>query len=111
MVCHGFEISSTKEFANQDTLLHLGVRQGNVETMKFILGFPIEIDTQNKFGETALHLCCGQASKPDLVSLLVMAGASTSIKNAIGDTPISLAKRCGHQDLVLLMQSSENSKS
>jgi ankyrin repeat protein len=111
MVCHGLDLNSTKDFPNAETLLHLAVRIGTVEAMKFILGFQVELDIQNKYGETPLHLCCGQTPKPDLARMLIIAGASTSLKNALGDTPISLAKRCGHQELVLLLQSSENAQS
>jgi len=38
---------------------------------------------------------------------LILYGASTVIKNALGDTPATLAKRCGHHELVLLFGASE----
>ena len=63
---------------------------------------------RNANGESALHLCCGQAANPDLAKFLVMCGASAHAKNALGDTPLTLAARFGHTDLVLLLNSSES---
>ena len=40
-----------------------------------------------------------------------MSGASTAIKNALGDTPVTLAKRCGNQELAMLLSTSEQSQS
>lgn len=62
---------------------------------------------QNSNKETALHLCCGKEPQADLAKMLVLCGASTEIKNALGDTPVSLAKRCGNHDLALLLSSSQ----
>ena len=39
----------------------------------------------------------------ELARYLVLNGASTNLKIALGDTPESLAKRCGHHDLALLL--------
>ena len=49
----------------------------------------MNIDIQNKFGETPLHICSGQNKNLDLVKLLIMKGANSSIKNQLGDSPLS----------------------
>ena len=36
-----------------------------------------------------------------MAKLLVLNGASLQVKNLLGDTPISLAKRNGHTDLAM----------
>lgn len=41
----------------------------------------MNIDLQNKFGETALHICSGQNKNMELAKLLIMKGANSSIKN------------------------------
>ena len=43
-----------------------------------------------------------------MAKFLVLSGVSTTVKNALGDTPITLAKRCGHHELALLLNTSEN---
>ena len=61
------------------------------------------MDIQNKNGETALHLCCGKDPVPELVKLLVLKGASPMVKNALGDSAVSLASRFGHHELYMLL--------
>ncbi len=65
------------------------------------------IDMVNKNGETALHLCCGKQPNHEFAKALVMAGASLQIKNALGETPITLAKRFGNHDLTNLFLQQE----
>jgi len=55
----------------------------------------------NRNGETALHLCAGKTPNAEVAKLLIMNGASPNVKNALGETPTSLAKRCGNHDLVI----------
>ena len=52
----------------------------------------MNIDKQNKFGETALHICSGQNKSLELAKLLIMKGANPNIKNTIGDSPNSKYK-------------------
>lgn len=58
----------------------------------------------NKHGETALHLCSGKQLNEELAKVLLIKGASASMKNSIGDTPLKLAQRCGHMELAMLFQ-------
>jgi len=51
-----------------------------------------------------LHLVSGKTLRLELANLLVLSGASPSIKNALGDTPLMVAQRCGHHELVLILQ-------
>jgi len=69
-----------------------------------------DFNVRNANGESALHICCSQSPNPDLAKFLVMCGASVHAKNALGDTPLTLASRFGHTDLVLLLNSSENTQ-
>jgi len=41
----------------------------------------MNIDMQNKFGESALHVCSGQSGNLELAKLLIMNGASFTVKN------------------------------
>ena len=62
------------------------------------------IDAKSKNGETALHLVSGKTPNFELANFLVLSGASPLVKNAIGDSPLTQAKRCGHHELALILQ-------
>lgn len=38
-----------------------------------------------------------------MARLLMLNGASAQVKNALGETPMSLAKRCGNHELAMLL--------
>jgi ankyrin repeat protein len=57
----------------------------------------------NRNGESALHLCVGKQPNVEMARLLMMNGASALVKNALGETPMSTAKRCGNHELVMLL--------
>jgi ankyrin repeat protein len=96
MIKHGLEVNQFNDSELQDSLLHIAVRNNSDGTVKFLIDKGINVDLRNKNGESALHLCCGSTSKPQIAELLVLLGASTGVKNLIGDTPVTLAQRCGH---------------
>lgn len=58
----------------------------------------LNIDLQNKNGETVLHLCCKQTTdNKDMLQvvkyLMLKCSADVHKKNNIGDSPLELAKR------------------
>ena len=108
---HGADILSFKDAANFDnSLLHHAAKTNNMQLIKFLKGMKdTDLDVRNANGETALHLCCGQTPNEELAKFLVLCGASTQVKNALGDTPVTLATRFGHTDLALLLNTSESS--
>ena len=95
---HGADLLSFRDHDNHDnSLLHFAVKSDNIQLLKFLRCLEDKaLDTKNANGETALHLCCGQQPNEELARFLVNSGASTSIKNALGDTPVTLATRFGH---------------
>ena len=61
------------------------------------------IDKTNRNGETSLHLCTGKQPNLEIAKLLLMNGSSPHLKNAIGETPLSLAKRFANHDMTLCL--------
>ena len=105
---HGADIIGFVDEENQrNTLLHVAVKDENRELIGFLKTLNVDFDAENSNGETALHLCCGQTPNEELAKFLVMAGASTGVKNALGDTAIALAKRCGNTELALMLNTSD----
>ena len=107
---HGAELFNFRDNENQgNSLLHYAVKTNNLQLIKFLKGLQhADLDVKNSNGETALHLCCGQQPNPELAKFLVMCGASIQAKNALGDTPVSLATLFGNTELALLLNTSES---
>ena len=105
---HGADVFSARVSDGGLSLMHLAVKlspEKASELITFVQTHPTgNIDVQNSNGETALHLCVGRDLHPEMARLLVMHGANCQVKNALGETPMSVAQRNGHHDLVMLMR-------
>ncbi|KAK2053342.1 ankyrin, partial [Colletotrichum caudatum] len=80
-----------------DSALHYAAREGIVKMAQFLIGHQAEndmraanINLQNEFGETALHLAV-RSGEVEMVHLLLRHGANTSIQNERGDAAIHVA--------------------
>ena len=108
MTLHGADIWNFKDATNSDnTLIHYAVKTNNLPLVKFIKSQDgVDFDQRNANGQTALHLCCGETPNIELARFLVLCGSSVHAKNALGDTPMTLASRFGHTELVMLLNTS-----
>ncbi len=79
------------------TPLFAAVRSGKVETVRALLDRGVEINAQNLYGDTPLHIAArGDASgtpNSDLLKALLDGGANANLANARGDLPIHIALR------------------
>ncbi len=62
-------------------------------------------DLVNKYGDTALHMACRQGYV-EIVKLLLEYDADLNIENRFvgADTPLKLAERAGHEEIVALLK-------
>jgi ankyrin repeat protein len=67
-----------------DTCLHVASHRGNLRAVELLLEAGLDIDRQGDMGYTALHY----ASTPEMVTLLLAAGASRDVVNEFGKKPI-----------------------
>jgi ankyrin repeat protein len=67
-----------------DSCLHIAARQGNLRAVELLIKGGVDVNLQGDMGYTPLHL----ARTPEIVSVLLASGASTSIINEFGRSPI-----------------------
>jgi len=67
-----------------DTCLHIAAHRGSLRAVQLLVKAGLNPDRQGDMGHTALHY----ASTPEVVEFLLGCGASTTIKNEFGKSPI-----------------------
>jgi ankyrin repeat protein len=78
-----------------------------IETLKYLQQLGLDLNAQDKDGNTALHAAIGgRASEPIIAYLLNDAKADTTVRNAKGQTPYEFAqaKRGGAEAAVAMLQ-------
>ena len=85
---HGADINMTD--GQGWSALHLAVIRGHSDCVVSILHLATRVDLMTR-GWTSLHLAA-LTDRVDIVSLLINAGADTSLRNAQGKTPLDIAR-------------------
>jgi ankyrin repeat protein/uncharacterized caspase-like protein len=91
-----------------DSLLHLAVREGNVDTLKFLISKGADVNIKNNYGETPLQIAA-HFENAEIVIQLVSNGAEINIKDSLGVTPLHDAVYHGQVEIVkyLISQGAE----
>lgn len=114
MVEHGNDVYLTDDC--QNTLLHFAMRSLELKSMQFLLRKGLSINAQNSNGETPLHLVIGKDKKEgnyseqEVVAFAIENGSDPNLKDKLGDSALSRARRVKRQDLVLSMQEREEQR-
>ena len=86
------------------TALQYAARYNRTDVIHELLQRGADVNKRNRYdGLTALH-CSAMFNSTDAIRLLLQNGASTTIKDAVGRTPIDWARKCNYQEAVLLLQ-------
>ena len=85
---HVANLKEQLEDGSGNTLLHVSVRTGNKEIVLYLLARGLEINQQNRYGETPLHFVCGRNRDLDMVKLLVSKGGDYNIPNNLGESAL-----------------------
>lgn len=85
----GFDITIPQKDGN--TLYHLAVAKNDLNLLKKITDFGIEINTKNNEGMTALHKAALTAKDDAILKYLVAQGAKKDIKTEFDETAYDLA--------------------
>jgi len=88
---------------NGDSVLMFGVDSGNMEIVKFILGFPkVNVNSKNSAGCSAVMLA-SHYGRDGIIRILLRHGANINTCAKQGDTPLMLAVNNGHVSTVKLL--------
>ncbi|NQX82109.1 MAG: ankyrin repeat domain-containing protein [Flavobacteriaceae bacterium] len=77
---------------NGNTLYHLAIEKNNIDLLKMISSFKIDINTKNKDGITPLHKAIMTAKDDKIIKYLLSLNADISIKTDFDETVYDLAK-------------------
>ena len=86
---------------SEQSVLHVAVSYGNYEMTEWLLNNGVYVDPQNQNKNTPLHVAAN--GNIDLCTLLLTQGADPNCINKDGETPLSLAEKLTHVDVVELL--------
>ena len=91
-----------------NSLLHLAVRAGDTDIVKFLVSKGANVNIKDNYGQTPLQIAA-HTDNAEIVVQLVSNGAEINIKNSIGKTPLHDAVYQGHFQVVkyLISQGAE----
>lgn len=77
----------TYRASDGDTCLHLAAHRGNIRAVELLIKAGLDINQPGDMGYTPLHY----ASTPEVIAFLLLHGASPSIRNELGNLPLTRA--------------------
>jgi ankyrin repeat protein len=83
----------------------LAARGNHALIVRRLVALRVELDTQNKFGDTALILA-SQAGASDVVDMLLQAGAKKTLRNRDGVAAADAAAARGYDAVAARIRSS-----
>lgn len=86
----GFNIATPQKDGN--TLAHLAANKGNLELLKLVKKFNVNINAKNNEGLTALQKAVMVAKNPKIIKFLIKSGADRSVTTSFDETVYDLAK-------------------
>ncbi|XP_044215469.1 NF-kappa-B inhibitor delta isoform X1 [Thunnus albacares] len=108
----------SQEIKSNKTLLHLAVKEGNIDLVRYLLRIPLpnmkDFVNMKAHGHTALHMAAGLHGNPhqeEILRLLLGRGADPSIRNLENDQPAHLLQSGPQGEQLKLMLKKRNASS
>jgi ankyrin repeat protein len=89
----------TKDDHTQRTPLHVAVERGSLDAAAWLLARGVPADIRQWTGETPLHSAARGGASEAMLALLTGHGADVNAAAAAG-TPLTVARRAGHEEIV-----------
>jgi len=89
----GLNIATPQQDGN--TLYHLAVTKNNLDLLKKVSAYGVDINAKNKEGVTALHKAAMLSKTDDMLRFLISLGAAKEIKTEFDETAFDLATENG----------------
>lgn len=86
---NGLDITKTQE--NGNTLFHFAIAKNNINFLKLLAPFKIDVNAKNNEGNTVLHLAALQAKDTEILKYLLSIGAKKDTTTDFDETPFDLA--------------------
>ncbi|BBG59426.1 ankyrin repeat protein [Providencia rustigianii DSM 4541] len=103
---HGADVSSINRYGG--TALIPAAERGHVKTVKTLIDAGVSVNHVNNLGWTALIeaiiLGDGSDKYAQIVTLLVEGGADVNLADASGQSPLTLAKSKGYQNIIDILE-------
>lgn len=97
LVSNGACLESIDKYTN--TILHVAAKSGSKEMIQFIIANSKQnIDTQNDFGQTPLHIAA-EAQRDEIIKLLVLKQADIKLNNCYGNNTLHYIASYGSSEL------------
>ena len=93
------------------TALHRSAQEGHTEIVELLLASGADVDQLDVQGTTALHWALSTKDidpDPEMVLLMLEAGAALDIEDKAGISPLEMAEIRGHEEIVKLLRESGN---
>jgi len=82
----------------------MAAKEGNVELASILIDIGANVHVRNDLGNTAMHLACESGSMDMTKFLLDEARVDINARNQGMETPLIIAMKCGHDNLVGWLQ-------
>uniref|UniRef100_A0A914GXB1 Ankyrin repeat and FYVE domain-containing protein 1 n=1 Tax=Globodera rostochiensis TaxID=31243 RepID=A0A914GXB1_GLORO len=99
-ICKRLPHAALQMNGSGENLLHCAVKSSDLESVLFLLGIHIDVNipTQDQERNTALHIC-SRVGDELILRNLILAGAEVNMRNASGQSAVSIATMHGHADI------------
>ncbi len=84
-------VEMTKTQADGNSLYHLAVQSDEVELVKILSTFNLDVNAKNSEGHTPLHIAAMKAKDDEILKYLIAQGAKPSIKTEFDETVYDIA--------------------
>jgi ankyrin repeat protein len=85
----GLSMSQLQNEGN--SLLHIAAKKNDLDLLKRLKPYKIDVNAKNNEGYTALHIAAMKAKNSDILKYLIEQGANKGIKTEFEETALTLA--------------------